>query len=87
MAARIMVVDPATARTSSSHHFGAIAYHLGRIVRDCHQIDDLSGSTHDGNELESLSFWLGMKSLTLLALGLEVKGKRKARAGSLFGMA
>lgn len=46
-----MVVDPATARTSSSHHFGAIAYHLGRIVRDCHQIDDLSGSTHDGNEL------------------------------------
>ena len=70
MAARIMVVDPATARTSSSHHFGAIAYHLGRIVRDCHQIDDLSGSTHDGNELESLSFWLGMKSVTLLALGL-----------------
>jgi hypothetical protein len=32
------------------HHFGAIAYHLGCIVRACHRIDDLSGSTHDGNE-------------------------------------
>jgi len=54
--------------TNFPPHFGAIAYHLGRIVRDCHRIDDLSDSTHDGNELESLSFWLWMKSLILLAL-------------------
>jgi len=64
--------------TLASHHFGAIAYHVGCIVRECHRVDDEQNHSQLARTFVNLAHVLAE---------VEVEEKRKARAGSWLGMA